>query len=417
MRILIILSCIVWMTTADPNRCCINNGPIQQNKCINNSSIWIMGSCPHHAYIVFANEFTITENDTITFSLSSGYQNIIPRDSYCLGSIEKTEEKIAMVCFSEIDSEVSEGQMSFLARLICSSISVVCLILTLAVYCILPNLRDLQGKCMMCTLFSLLMAFLLLSVVQQPIGESETTCIAIASLLYFWFMCVFFWLNVVSFNVWRSVVRPKLLSSKRYVYLLYNIYGWGGPLLSLIIVLICHHTPGEHIKPNFGIGRCWFSGTTSVRVFFYGPISLLLLINIAMFISTAWTLSTQNKIVTDIKHRSHKFKLWLYLKLFIIMGLCWVFEPMSELLFVEGSYVWIVTDYINSLQGLIIFCLLVVFRKRVRRDLARQGGVCCRRLPQEWAKMDDEICWELEEEVDELSSMHENNEEHVSRRP
>lgn len=60
------------------------------------------------------------------------------------------------------------------------------------------------------------------------------------------------------------------------------------------------------------------------------------------------------------------------------------------------------TDIINSLQGLIIFFLLVVFRKRVRRDLANIN-VIRNRLPREWATIPKEDCEELEEEEEQLS--------------
>lgn len=55
-------------------------------------------------------------------------------------------EKIAMICFASDSDEVPEGQMSYSARIICCSISIICLALTLTVYVMLPNLRDLQVK-------------------------------------------------------------------------------------------------------------------------------------------------------------------------------------------------------------------------------------------------------------------------------
>lgn len=55
-------------------------------------------------------------------------------------------KKVAMICFASGLDEVPEGQMSHLARLICTAISIICLALTLLVYIMLPNLRDLQVK-------------------------------------------------------------------------------------------------------------------------------------------------------------------------------------------------------------------------------------------------------------------------------
>lgn len=49
---------------------------------------------------------------------------------------------------------------------------------------------------------------------------------------------------------------------------MYNAYGWGISVLFLIIVLICHKVPGNHIKPMLGEISCWFSGKTSFKLFY-----------------------------------------------------------------------------------------------------------------------------------------------------
>lgn len=55
------------------------------------------------------------------------------------------------------------------------------------------------------------------------------------------------------------------------------------------------------------------------------------------------------------------------------------------------------------MQGVIIFLLLIVFRKRVRRELARKSGMCFQKLPREWALMEDEECEELAEGSEEMA--------------
>ena len=49
---------------------------------------------------------------------------------------------------------------------ICMLVSLAFMILTLAVYGVLPELRDLQGKCLMANVFSLAFAYLPLSILQ-----------------------------------------------------------------------------------------------------------------------------------------------------------------------------------------------------------------------------------------------------------
>lgn len=57
----------------------------------------------------------------------------------------------------------------------------------------------------------------------------------------------------------------------------------------------------------------------------------------------------------------------LYLKLFIVMGINWAMELVSFAL--EGpKYIWFVTDFGNTLQGLLIF-LIFVWKRRILRLL------------------------------------------------
>jgi hypothetical protein len=57
-----------------------------------------------------------------------------------------------------------------------------------------------------------------------------------------------------------------------------------------------------------------------------------------------------------------------------------------------------VTDGINTLQGILIFLVLVVFRKRVVRGLADRT-ICGIRLPSGWRAAADDECEEIEEEL------------------
>ena len=57
-----------------------------------------------------------------------------------------------------------------------------------------------------------------------------------------------------------------------------------------------------------------------------------------------------------------------------------------------------VTDGLNTLQGILIFLILVVLRKRVIRGLADRS-LCGVRLPSRWRAAADDECEEFEEEL------------------
>ncbi|KAJ8982914.1 hypothetical protein NQ317_004568 [Molorchus minor] len=79
------------------------------------------------------------------------------------------------------------------------------------------------------------------------------------------------------------------------------------------------------------------------------------------------------------------------------MGITWCFEVVSAIL--ENSTSRVVPDAINALQGLLIFLLLVVFRKRTVRALANKKILGWVKLPASWRYAQDDECEELEEEI------------------
>ncbi|KAF4528729.1 hypothetical protein B566_EDAN008995 [Ephemera danica] len=171
---------------------------------------------------------------------------------------------------------------------------------------------------------------------------------------------------------------------ERRKLIIYSLYAWGCPLIMLVVSIIMDYAPGipnTALKPQFGVQRCWFGDKLAVFAYFFGPISVLLICNLVLFIMTAVRIVKLRRGTAVLKHadsqrsdqREKQQKFVLYLKLFLVMGLTWIMELVSWT--VGGSnYLWIVTDVCNTLQGLCIF-LIFVWKPKVRRLLiARLRG-------------------------------------------
>lgn len=67
----------------------------------------------------------------------------------------------------------------------------------------------------------------------------------------------------------------------------------------------------------------------------------------------------------------------------------WIFELLS---FYFGNNerfsFWLIPDLLNSLHGLGVFLVLVVGRRRVRKELAGKRILCCCTAPTSWADAD-----------------------------
>lgn len=83
-------------------------------------------------------------------------------------------------------------------------------------------------------------------------------------------------------------------------------------------------------------------------------------------------------------HPTHRF--CLYLKLITLAGITWIFEVLS---FYYGDTnhgwnVWLIADVVNGLHGLGVFVVLVVCRRRIRKELGNKR-ILCFRTPASWA--------------------------------
>jgi len=106
--------------------------------------------------------------DTVKWTPSLQYI-LTPLFRFCLIRKHDDDGKIsaldiALVCFPEEDTSAKSYHYSIYAA--CLLVSSFFLLVTLLVYLSVPELRDLQGKCLMFSMFSLCLAYILLAVLQ-----------------------------------------------------------------------------------------------------------------------------------------------------------------------------------------------------------------------------------------------------------
>lgn len=83
-------------------------------------------------------------------------------------------------------------------------LSVPFLLATFLVYACLPELRNVHGKCLLCYLVGLTTGYIVLAFLQLNGSNyiKPSTCQLIGYAIYFSFLSAFFWLNVISFDLW-----------------------------------------------------------------------------------------------------------------------------------------------------------------------------------------------------------------------
>lgn len=207
--------------------------------------------------------FTVIYEDDTAWLLPDVDHEKIPADRFCIAKSARSGSNIALACFDEELLEASFTK-TWKNTLICivSIISAIFLIITLAIYVILPELRELQDKAMMAAVTTLAVSYTVLSIqhLRPNMDDDYIICVSLGFILYFAFMSAFFWLNIVAFNVWRCVWFKNFRVKDQSIFYAYCVWGWGGPTCFLLAALTTHHLSGDYLRPGFGELACWFSG-------------------------------------------------------------------------------------------------------------------------------------------------------------
>ncbi|KPU77552.1 uncharacterized protein Dana_GF24875, isoform B [Drosophila ananassae] len=326
-------------------------------------------------------QYTIYEDG----SFLRHYDNkTLGKREYCLQPLKiESEDESSFRIFPHncvIESEPDLG------KTIMISLSLICIILTISVYAYVRKLKTFQGKCFISYMICLFLGYLCLLVDLWKLADQF--CEALGYTGYFFVMAAFFWLSVISLHLWILFTGRNLESVPENQFLVFNIYAWGmAGVLTGVIFIVDHVVDGnndENVKwmPGVGFFNCWINTNGwSALMYFYGPLALLISFNITMFILTAIRIVDIKRNLTNFivqqerqqKLSSDKQTYSIFLRLFIIMGLTWSLEIGSY--FAQGHEFWenvfLVADYLNWSQGIIIFVLFVLKRSTLRLVIQR----------------------------------------------
>ncbi|KAK8725056.1 hypothetical protein OTU49_011043 [Cherax quadricarinatus] len=307
------------------------------------------------------------------------FSKVFPPDQYCLDKFLTDTGQVhtlPLVCFQEDDASASSAckAVQLYVYPVLLVVSCVFLAITLLIYVSVPELHaKVHGKCLVSHVSALLLAYVSLVTVQWSTGLMPlAACKVMASVIHFSFMAAFFWLNVMCFDIWwtlksmRPVAETGELSRLRFK--MYSMYAWGCPIVISLAAIIVQTLPPniQVVRPEFGNKKCWFDNDKSLWAYFYGFVLVLVIANIIFFAQVAYILLVaQNDPILQRTRQQNRERMWLYIKLFLVMGLTWLAEVIS---WQEGTCeAWMITDIINTLQGSSIFLIFICKRNMLRR--------------------------------------------------
>lgn len=249
-------------------------------------------------------------------------------------------------------------------------ISIFFLLLHNIIYCLEPKRRNVPSQILACLSWSIIfghVSFLFLDIKDRvPLY----VCKSIGLSTQFFYLSSFFWMNVMSYDVWRTFSKVTVRGNSSRLFRKYNMFSWGSSSVIVSVTLIADGTSWlpDSFRPHIGLHRiCWFVSKSVIGIYFFLPVFILLSVNLYLFVKTVIWFQKQtskefDKVNNEVTGRKEYLKLWLYIKLFVIMGLTWLFSVVSSTTDIElFRYIFIV---LNGLQGAAVFFLFDL-KKRI----------------------------------------------------
>ncbi|XP_047434886.1 adhesion G protein-coupled receptor E5 isoform X2 [Mugil cephalus] len=246
-------------------------------------------------------------------------------------------------------------------------ISLLCLILCILTF---KFCRSIQGTRTTIHLHLCICLFMADLVFLAGISQTkpEGGCKFVAALLHFFFLGVFTWMLLEGVQLYRMVVLV-FNASIRPLYL--YVTGYGAPLVIVAISGI--------IRPQ-GYGtdeHCWLSLNNGLIWSFFGPVCIIIILNVFFFIITVWKLAQKFTSLNPDLSKLHKIKAFTVTAIaqMCILGLMWVF---GAFLFEEDTtVVAYIFTILNSLQGALVFIMHCLLSKQVRDEYAHFLSCIC----------------------------------------
>ncbi|TMW45529.1 hypothetical protein DOY81_009391 [Sarcophaga bullata] len=178
----------------------------------------------------------------------------------------------------------------------------------------------------------------------------------------FLFMAAFFWLSVISFDLWQNFrITGPIRIGQRKRFIMYSAYAWAND---------------------------W-----SAMIYFFGINLVIILLDTVFFVMTLHKILVIQKEIKKVTMndsgndksrnlRLHKNNVGLFLRLLLIMGITWLLDIFS---YIENQLhpgvtnpLYYISDFMNAMTGLLIFICFVLKPKvlklmKRRYEILREG--------------------------------------------
>ncbi|XP_065275294.1 adhesion G protein-coupled receptor E3-like [Emys orbicularis] len=247
------------------------------------------------------------------------------------------------------------------------TLSLLCLFLAILTFLLCRSIRNVSTSLHLQLCLCLFLADLLFLTAVDSV-TNKVACAVIAGLLHFLFLACFTWMFLEGLHLFLTVRNLKVVNytsagqfKKRFMY----PFGYGFPGLVVAISAAVNHK-------GYGTSEhCWLTIEGGFVWSFLGPVCLIIVMNLAFFITTLWLLrdkiSSLNTDVSTLKNtRLLTFKAIAQL---FILGCTWSLGLLQ--VGPAGTVLAYLFTIVNSLQGAFIFLVHCLLNQQVREEYKR----------------------------------------------
>ncbi|XP_033737299.1 uncharacterized protein LOC117325290 [Pecten maximus] len=251
-----------------------------------------------------------------------------------------------------------------LVSLVCSSLSVICLIVTMVTYILFPVLRTLPGLFTMALCATLTVAHVLFTFGAGAV-KIGFLCEVFGITIHLTMLASVFIMNVCSihmFRVFNHLDRQYVLTEeeKRRHFVISLVYSYGGSALFVLGRSV--YSVVTNGRSGYGIRICFINDTNALLYSFTLPVMVLVVANIVMFCIVIVKVSQLPDMSRSSTCRHHSKRFLIYVKLSTLTGVAWLFGFIAEI-FNQDVFVYL---FIVLLAGQGVFIMLsFVCNKRV----------------------------------------------------
>ena len=319
------------------------------------------------------NGSSLVENTTQVASCPTTLLTLNNSDYVYLGngSLLYNNQTIQVVCLDEqghplicppdntILPDYEDLLLFILLLKISCSLSIVGNILVIVTYCIFKAARS--TVCLLVINLCIAnIAFDLLIVVGGVIGENfhiDNFCLALAILLHYFLLTQFTIMSCVILEMFRSFYQSGKLKRdtqnyKHGILTGYLIFGWGGPLVIVILSIILNFVTTDLVQYGEGL-ECWMNHELSAMFLINIPIYMSVIFNMVVFIGLLVLIIKAYKSKKRLTDNKGSLYIRFTLAIFTTSGIFWIVGSLDFAL--TNPWFTRTIVLINTAQGLAIW--------------------------------------------------------------